>query len=72
MSSQKTVRRVQLDLPPSSMATLEKLKEQMEATSYAEVIRRALRLCDVLQTQSANGSIVFLRDDGTQEKIILL
>ena len=47
MSKPKVVsvqrRRVTLDLPPLSMARLERAKKAMEATSYAEVVKRLLR-----------------------------
>ncbi len=39
-------RRVQLDLQDPSMRRLEDLKRQTESTTYAEVIKRALRVLE--------------------------
>ena len=72
MSKEQIVRRVQLDLKPSSIATLERLKEQMEATSYAEVFRRTMQLYDKMQSLSAEGTIIIRHQNGTEVKIILL
>lgn len=40
------IRRVQLDLGPVTMTRLEALKARMEAASYAEVVRQALRVLE--------------------------
>lgn len=48
--------RVQLELPPQAMERLQRLKEQTEAASYAEVIRNALRLFEALVDEHAKGA----------------
>mgnify|MGYP000471717303 CR=1 FL=1 len=44
----KKSKRLQLDMPPESLERLEELKKSSEATTYAEVCRRALRLYSTL------------------------
>lgn len=57
--------RVQLELPPQALERLQRLKEQSEAASYAEVIRSALRLYEMLMEEQAKGSeLTFRRPDG--------
>jgi hypothetical protein len=72
MSKEQIVRRIQLDLKPSSIETLERLKEQMEAASYAEVFRRAMQFYDKMQTLSVEGTIIVRHQNGKEVKIILL
>jgi hypothetical protein len=57
--SEKT--RVQLDLPPGSMARLKALRDKTEAVSYAEVLKNALRIYEALIDESAQGSDVIIR-----------
>jgi hypothetical protein len=52
---------VQLELPPQAMVRLQKLKEQTEAASYAEVIRNALRLFEALVDEHEKGSQFLVR-----------
>jgi hypothetical protein len=54
--------RVQFDLPARSMAILTELKEKMDAASYAEVIKNALKLYDGLITEVERGGEFMLRD----------
>ena len=64
--------RLQLVLPEQSVDRLEALKEVTEAASYAEVIRRALRLYEGLLAETeAGGDILVRRQDGTEEKVPL-
>jgi Arc/MetJ-type ribon-helix-helix transcriptional regulator len=37
------IRRITLDMPPLAMARLERLRDSLEAASFAEVVRAALR-----------------------------
>jgi hypothetical protein len=53
--------RVQLDLPPGSMARLETLRDKTEAVSYAEVLKNALRLYEALITETEQGGDVIIR-----------
>jgi hypothetical protein len=57
--------RVQLEMPPQAMERLQRLKERVEAASYAEVIRSALRLFEALVDEHEKGSEFALkRPDG--------
>lgn len=57
--------RVQLEMPPQAMERLTRLKEKTEATSYAEVIRNALRVFEALAEEHEKGSEFSLkRSDG--------
>lgn len=53
--------RVQLDLPPSSMARLRALRDKTEAASYAEVLKNALRLYEALVDEAEHGNDVIIR-----------
>jgi hypothetical protein len=53
--------RVQLEMPPQAMERLQKLKDSSEATSYAEVIRNALRLYEALVEEHEKGSELSLK-----------
>lgn len=62
--------RLQLVLPEASYERLESLKEATEASSYAEVIRRALRIYEGLVAESEVGSkIIVHRLNGDEEVI---
>jgi hypothetical protein len=55
-------RRVQMDLPPKTMERLEKLKASLEAVSYAEVMKDALRLLEYIDEQYSNGNRFYIED----------
>jgi hypothetical protein len=57
----KKTTRVQLELPQSSYERLKQLQERTEATSYAEVIRNALRLYEGLLKEADAGNDVVVR-----------
>jgi hypothetical protein len=54
--------RVQLDFAPRSMDRLNALKAKTEATSYAEVVKNALRLYEALIEESEAGKQFLVRD----------
>ena len=54
--------RVQFDLPPCSMKRLTTLKHKIEASSYAEVIRSALRLYEAVISEKEAGSEFLIRN----------
>jgi hypothetical protein len=54
--------RVQFDLPPRSMERLNTLKRKTEATSYAEVVKNALRLYEALIEETEAGKQFLVRD----------
>lgn len=55
-----TTKRVQLDLPERSLARLQELRGKTEASSYAEVIKNALRLYEAVveETEAGNKFLV--------------
>jgi hypothetical protein len=55
-NGERTTTRVQLEMPPVAMERLSKLKEKTEATSYAEVIRNALRVFEALLDEHEKGA----------------
>jgi hypothetical protein len=57
--------RVQLELPPQSYDRLAQLKEKTEATSYAEVLKNALRLYENIIRQHEAGRRMYMKgEDG--------
>lgn len=57
--------RVQLELPPQSYERLNALKDKTEASSYAEVLKNALRLYEALITQQDAGRRLYVKgEDG--------
>jgi len=54
--------RVQFDLPPRSMERLNALKLKTEASSYAEVVKNALRLYEALIEETESGKQFLVRD----------
>ena len=53
--------RVQLELPPTSMARLRALRDKTEASSYAEVLKNALRLYEALIKEAEQGNDLIIR-----------
>ncbi len=54
--------RVQLDFAPRSMDRLNALKAKTEASSYAEVVKNALRLYEALIEEAEDGKQFMVRD----------
>jgi hypothetical protein len=54
--------RVQLDFAPRSMERLTALKLKTEASSYAEVVKNALRLYEALIEETEDGKQFLTRD----------
>ena len=54
--------RVQLDFAPRSMERLNTLKLKTEASSYAEVVKNALRLYEALIEETESGKQFLTRD----------
>ena len=66
------IKRVQFDLPEKSMARLLTLKEKTEATSYAEVVKNALRLYEAVIEEAEAGNKFFVRGDaGTEREYVV-
>jgi len=53
--------RVQLELPPTSMARLRELRDKTEAASYSEVLKNALRLYEALIKEAEEGNDLIIR-----------
>lgn len=53
---EQSATRIQLELAPQAMERLDRMKELMEASSYAEVIRNALRLFEASLAEHRSGS----------------
>jgi Arc/MetJ-type ribon-helix-helix transcriptional regulator len=66
------VKRVQLDLPEKSLARLQDLKAKTEATSYAEVIKNALRLYEsvIAESEAGNTFVVHMPGGATKEYVL--
>ena len=56
-----SVKRVQLDLPERSMARLQELRAKTEASSYAEVVKNALRLYEAIVEEAEAGKKFLLK-----------
>lgn len=68
--TEKMTTRVQVELPQPSMNRLKKLRDDVEATSYAEVIKNALRLYEELVAQEKAGSKIIIRSSGNSDEVI--
>ncbi len=55
--------RVQLDFAPKAMDRLNALKAKTEATSYAEVVKNALRLYEALIEETESGKQFLIKDE---------
>ncbi len=55
--------RVQLDFAPRSMERLNTLKTKTESSSYAEVVKNALRLYEALIEETESGKQFLIRDE---------
>jgi hypothetical protein len=55
--------RVQLDFAPNAMDRLNALKAKTEATSYAEVVKHALRLYEALIEETESGKQFLVKDE---------
>ncbi len=62
--------RLQLDVSPAAAEQLEVLRARLDASSKAEVIRRAVQLLDYASANFAGGTIVYR--DGEGEEVPLL
>ncbi len=54
--------RVQLDFAPKAMERLNALKAKTEASSYAEVVKNALRLYEALIEETEAGKQFLIKD----------
>lgn len=59
----KTSTRVQFEMPDQSYRRMLALKDKIEASSHAEVIRRALQLYEAVIEEAENGSEISIRSE---------
>jgi len=62
--------RLQLLLPETSVQRLMALKDATEAASFAEVIRKALRVYEALLAEQRDGSELVIRRPSREEVVI--
>jgi hypothetical protein len=68
--AKENVRRVQMDLPERSYNRLVALKENMEATSYTDVLKSSLRALEFLvQVENDGGSFMIKGANGEVREI---
>jgi hypothetical protein len=58
----KSTTRLQIELPKASMDRLRTLKDKTEAVSYAEVVRDAFKLYELMIEYTEAGSDILIRD----------
>jgi len=72
-AAQSKTRRVQMELSPSSFDRLNKVKDLLEASSYTEVMKDALRLLEYVAEEDTEGSKFFIkRKDGEISEVKIL
>lgn len=72
MAKTKKVR-LNLEFPPIVAENLERMAEQSHSASRTEVIRKAIRLFELVLThRDAGGKLVLQHQDGTQETVRIL
>lgn len=62
ITQEKTKQRIQFDFTPEALKRLETLQDKMEASTKAEVIRNALKICDLFVNEFGAGYTVEVRD----------
>jgi len=60
--------RIQFDFDDEGLELLEDLKSRLTASSRAEVVRRALRLMDLVQS----GQLKVIDKDGISREVLLI
>lgn len=65
--------RLNLDMPEALRLKLENLREQTDAESLSEVIRRSLAVYDFLWQEKSKGATTIIKDeDGKERELVLL
>jgi len=64
--------RVQMNLPPASMERLDALVAATESSSYAEVMRNALKLYEAAVAEAEEGRNFFVLRDGDYVPVLTL
>lgn len=66
------IKRVQLDMGERSLARLQALKTQTEASSYAEVVKNSLRLYEAVVQEAAQGGTFCIKTKSGETKEFLV
>lgn len=71
MTDRKTTR-VQMDMGAESRDRLDRLAQKTEAASHAEVMRKALKLYEIIvDAQAQNRELAFVDWEGTHKIVIV-
>jgi hypothetical protein len=62
ITQEKSKQRIQFDFTPEALRRLDALQDKMEASTKAEVIRNALKICDLFVNEFGSGYTVEVRD----------
>jgi predicted CopG family antitoxin len=66
-----TMKRLNIEFGPVTFSELESLKEDLEATSLSEVIRRTLKFFRKILSKKKDGATFFMKEkDGTITEFI--
>lgn len=68
----EVTRRVQLELPEIAMTRLSNLKKRMEAASYAEVVKNALRIYAYMIEETDAGAVFQIKKSGKAQEFKIL
>jgi hypothetical protein len=67
------MRRIQFNFTDQAYETLVRLRTQLNVSSSAEVVRRALAVLSLFADTRDSGKQIIIRDvDGTETKLILI
>ncbi len=71
-SEDDQLKRVQLDMPPKAFERLQSLKIETEASTYAEVIKNALKLyAAIIELDRGDNKLMVQRKDGSIAPLIV-
>jgi hypothetical protein len=70
-SNNVEIRRIQMDMPETSIIRLKRLQEVTEAASYAEVMKNALRLYEAMIQEVDGGADILIRRGDEIEKLAI-
>lgn len=66
------LKRVQLDMPPKAFERLRSLKIETEASTYAEVVKNALKLyAAIIELDHGDNKLMVQRKDGSIAPLIV-
>lgn len=66
-------RRLQFEFSPDAYARLERMKEETDASSFAELVRNALRVYDWVKQKERDGyELALMKDNETVQSVKLI